>query len=272
MKQKILPNLCWTALAVAVFAFLVLGFTRQNSAQPGKTITLSAPTFLTVAQAASVASPVADRLDEEAGISAWFQTSGPISISQIAPVFRTIEVQTGDYIIGSVAVLSYNEHFDAHVYAHKDGWILAYYFNNAPISKIVSIREDTITSTNLDTVISIVAGAAGEPFTQANYYDFRYPNATNILMVAENDANGNTFTINLPSTYGYFERGWAGDRGQYSGNFYVDGVKAATTFTVPYSNEYGTITSAQMLPGITHTIEIDGHMSYGVLIVTYRVP
>ena len=91
-------------------------------------------------------------------------------------------------------------------------------------------------------------------------------------MIAENNANGNTFTINLPSTYGYFERGWAGDRGQYSGTFTVDGVAAANTFTVQYSNEYGTITSAQMLPGITHTIQVTGAMSYGVLIIIYRVP
>jgi len=269
MKHARVAVLIASSILIALVVFLAIDLVSGNARQPGNAFALSAPGFYTSAKAASIASPIADRLDQEAGISGWFKAD-PITISQVAPVFRTIEEQNEDYIIGSVEIPGYTEHYDAHVYAHRDGWILAYYFNTDLIGKIIDVKAQTITSTNLDTAIAIVAGAAGAPFSQANYYDFRYPNATNFIMVAEDKYDGNDFTINLPVDFAYFERGWASDSDLgLTPVFTIDGVSATRTYYSTYA--YGPITNTQLSPGVNHTL-IAKNMKYGVVVITYRVP
>ena len=256
-----------SAVLIVLAGFLALGLIESGPRQPENAVALSAPGFYTAAKAAAIASPIADRLDQEAGISAWIKVD-PFNITQVAPIFRTIEVQNADYIIGSVEIPGYPEHFDAHVYAHRDGWILAYYFKTDLIAKIIDVKAKTITSTNLDTAIGRVAGAAGAPFSQANYYDFRYPNATHFIMVAEDSANGNAFTINIPVDYGYFERGWADNDTYYM--MRIDGVNPNRSYA-DYGVSYGHYTSTQLSPGVTHSI-VGQYVNYGVVIILYRVP
>ena len=203
-----------SVVAITVSLMFIPGLTRQPEplVGAGQSLRLEAPTFVRTAYAQEHpdAFDLGAYLDQEAGISAYYKSASAITLSQVRSTFRTIETETADYIIGSVAVTNYaEENFDAHVYVHKTGWILAYYLKTDPVSKIIDVRGQTINATKLKAVISIVAGAAGAPFTDVTYYDFRYPNATNMLFVAEDDNNGNSFTITVPSTYGYFERGWA---------------------------------------------------------------
>jgi hypothetical protein len=168
-----------------------------------------------------------------------------------------------------VGVPNYPEHYDVHVYVNTNGWILAYYLRADNVSKIVNIYNQTISTTNFTTVIAIVASAAGAPFTEATYYDFRYPNATNMIFVAEDPNNGSVFTIQIPSTYGYFERGYAYRYDCCSFNIFLDGVLLPYTFKGG-GMRYGPITAGQLLPDVTHTIDVQG--AYGVLVIIYRVP
>jgi hypothetical protein len=112
-------------------------------------------------------------LDQEAGISAYYKSPDAITLSQVRGQFRTIEAETADYIIGSVAVPNHSENFDAHVYVHTTGWILAYYLRADPISRSLMYILDNQYD-EVETVVSIIASAAGAPFTDVTYYDFRY--------------------------------------------------------------------------------------------------
>jgi len=214
------------------------------------------------------------KLDDEAGISAYFQSSDPINLSQVRSLFRTIETETTDYIIGSVPVPNHLADFDAHVYVNKVGWVLAYYLNSDPISKIIDVKAQTISSTKLKTVVSAVASAGGALFTDVTYYDFRYPNATNMMFVAKTPTNGSTFTIQMPSSYGYYYRGWASLGG--CNNFTIDGVSAQSSaiWTGDYMS-YGSLNASQMLPDITHALVV-GTCGYGgaysTLVIVYRIP
>ncbi len=208
MKQQ---HRLWIIGIVAVFLVAVVAFTRGNPAGPEKTLALQAPAFLDSVSSTNTAAPpeVTAMLSSEAGISAYIQTADSITLSSVRGEFRTIETETADYIIGSVAVPDHPEQFDVHVYVHTDGWILAYYINTDPTSKIADVMARTVNGTKLETVLSIVAGAAGYPMIDVKYYDFRYPNATHILMVAEDHENGRDFTIEMPIDFAYFERSWA---------------------------------------------------------------
>ena len=77
-------------------------------------------------------------------------------------MFRTIENETTDFIVGSVAVPRYPERENAHVYVNKDGWIAAYYLTDEPVAKIIDWKgyDGTIMSTTkLELALQKVADA-----------------------------------------------------------------------------------------------------------------
>lgn len=274
------------SMTVVVMALLFLPATPNQATDIGAgqvALALQAPPFVNVAVAAQ-ANPAAfdlgAYLDQEAGISAYYKSPDAINLNQVASVFRTIEMTTTDFIIGSVPVPSYSQLEDAHVYVHRTGWILAYYFRSDPESKIIDMRtyrtNGSLNTTKLQNVLSVVATAAAAPFSGATYYDFRYPSATHILLIGETMTDGEySFTINPPSSYGYSERGWAvicdndtcGARPQWI----LDGVALWTGCAYCY----GTISPDKLLPDVTHTFVLSSGTTYvsrGVIILTYRVP
>ncbi len=263
-------------MAGALYAGVALGRAPAAPTLPGnsKTTALQAPAFLRAAHAAGEADVLA-RIDEEAGISAYFKAPDAITLSLVRTAFRTVELETADYLLGSVAVPGYPEHYDVHVYVHKTGWILAYYLRGDAVSKMLDVLALTINTTKFKTVIAAVAGAGGAPFGDVTYYDFRYPSATHMLLVAEDLGGGNDFTIKLPSSYGYFDRG-LGLRDICCSNpndayFTLDGVRQGLLRwdASGYGYGYGTLNASQLLPDLTHTITVD---DWGVLVIIYRVP
>ena len=259
MKRTLLLAVAALALVSLLMAGLVI---RENSAisNRGYEVSLQPPLFVqpAYAKANSPIPEIAERLDAEAGISAYYQTPGAIDLSLVRGQFRTIEIETADYIIGSVAIPNRNERFDAHAYVHKDGWILAYYMKDEPASKMMEPSEKTIDTTKFTTVLSTLAGSAGHPFSGEEYYDFRFPNATNMLFVVEEESNGNDFTITLPSAYGYFERSWAAYDNSDEVDFYLDGVNLWGSASFQSDKlAFGYITVAQLLPDIEHMFSVE---------------
>jgi hypothetical protein len=256
-------------VVVVVIVVLAVSFAAQGNPDkaslPDLVFELKPPLFAGQAYAGST--PLGDYLDSEAGISAYYDSGFSINLNNAANAFRTIESQTQDYIIGSVAVPNHVEHFDPHVYVHTSGWILAYYLRPDPISKIVDVRGGTISSTLLKTVVGKVAAEAGVPFMDVTYYDFRYPNATNMILVAENSGVGdNSFTIKIPGSYGYYASGWAHCCAA-NGHFRLNGVNNPNMQYSGNNHRYGVLTASQLLPDVTHTVQVIG---YGVLIIIYR--
>jgi hypothetical protein len=251
---------------VSLFSFSALG-NLDKSPLPDFVLELKPPLF--VGRAFAGTSPLGEYLDSEVGIAAYYDSGFAINLDNVRSAFRTIEDETDDYIIGSVAVPDHLEHFDPHVYVHTSGWILAYYLKPDPIAKIIDVRGKTIDSTLLKTVVSIVASAAGVPFTDVTYYDFRYPNATHMILVAEDAAVGdNSFIIKIPGSFGYFERGWAVCC-SVSANFNLNGVNNPNMVYSASGNKYGTITASQLLPDVDHNVTTS---HYGVLIIIYMEP
>lgn len=269
MKAQPIYRLLFASLMV-VGLLLVFGSVRQlnQTVDRGNTHHLKAPPFVGIASAASnsAAMDIGTRLDQEAGISAYFKSPDAITLGQVRGLFRTIEAETEDYIIGSVPVPGYLERADSHVYVHRNGWILAYYMRSDPVSKIIDAGARSITTTKLKNVVAAVASAVGAAFTDVMYYDFRYPNATHMMLIAEDEANGNDFTIQLPSAYEYFERGWAAAS---SGSLWLDGTVVSASGYDMRDISYGSITASQLSPDATHTVAV---RNWGAVIILYRVP
>ena len=264
-------------LALLLIASFVPGFRQTASQEPDNVVNLVRPAFLQTAHAQEGPEgfDIGQMLDEEAGISAYFKTSGSINLNLLDDLFSTVEIQTSNYIVGSIPVPDYPEVYDQHVYVHVDGWIMAYYFNTDPVAKIIDVKGNTIDSTLLKNTVALVAGAAGMSLTNITYYDFRYPNATNMMLISElADPEGNNFIVNIPSTFGYSERSWSV---YATGCCYMKislngsnlGSTASYWDVYDFHLGYGYITPAQMLPDSDHTIQLE---DYGTLAVIYTVP
>lgn len=263
------PTLIVLSLLLAL-AVLSLAPQPAAPASGGNAIALKAPSFVSVANAQEgpAAAPMGFPQDE-AGISAYFKSASPVTLADVRGVYRVIEVETADYIIGSVRVPDYSEMFDVHVYVHRDGWFMAYYLKSEPAAKMVDLRRSSGSQikTMFEQVLSTVAVAAGVPMPQLTFYDFRYPNATNMMLIYENIGDGNNFTVLLPSAFVYYERSWSLIDWEGGWYFAINGQgQSQMASTNPV---YNFIAPAQLLPDTTHTIAVDDD---GVLALIYRVP
>jgi hypothetical protein len=208
---------------------------------------------------------------DEAGISAYFKSASPVNLANVRGVFRVIEVETADYIIGSVPVPNYPESEDVHVFIHRNGWFVAYYLASDPVAKIYDWKSYSGTSipTKLERIISIVASEAGVPLGLVFYYDFRYPNASHMMLIAETVSGGDDFTIQLPSTFAFYERSWGLMNIGFDDYWILNDVTIRSGSYCDYCTWQGYLTAAQLLPDRVHRIRVN---DYGGLALIYRVP
>jgi hypothetical protein len=236
---------------------------------------LKPPPFVGVAQAQE---GVTAFPQDEAGMSAYFRAPFPITIATVRPVFRTIEVETNDYIIGSVPVPPYPEAQDVHVYVHRDGWFLAYYPVADPSGKIVDwwrYNDSGLNylSTKLENALSVAALPVGVTPNGVSFYDFRHPDANRFIMIADWTEGTDDFQVNLPVDFGYFERSWSFATTS-QGELKLNGQQLIATGT-DWTTAAGTLNAVQLPLNQYNRFEIfdpSGGRTFGGLVLTYRVP
>jgi len=155
--------------AVVLALLVAFGWMRQTGApaSPDNVFRLQAPPFVGVARAET--GSVASLAEDEIGMSAYLEAPTGISLDDVRDLYRTIETETADYIIGSIPIGEYPETEDIHVYVHTDGWILAYYLVEDPVGKIFDWRAyhdsgRTVLTTRLENMVAVVAGEAAVPY------------------------------------------------------------------------------------------------------------
>jgi hypothetical protein len=224
-------------------------------------------------------------LEVEAGISAYGQVSSA-NLDLAENAFKNVEKKTTEYIIGSVALDDYGESDDVHVYVDISGWIIAYYLNEEKASKIIdwvdyhSVPE--ITSTKLSDAIDIVSLEMLVPPPDIKYFDFRYPDATKMMIVTD-EVNGGTetFRIMVPGAYSTYARTWShaindnSDYGGASGNIQIDGVVLHSGSSNNCLSIWeGDITPTQLFPDLFHEIALSTskNWSYVGIMLIYAEP
>jgi hypothetical protein len=258
-------------LALAVVSFAPKPATLTSG---GNALALKAPSFVAIANAQDEGDAPTAFPQDEAGISAYFHASNAINLADVRSIYRVIEAETSDYLIGSVPPANYPERFDVHVYIHRSGWFLAYYLAADPAAKIFDWNAYTSGSipTLLENVLAVAANAAGVSYPGAAYYDFRFPNANRLLLAAEDNRNGSQFQVNLPGSYAYYERSWTLRAVQeYSAHLKLDGTEIGSTGDYAF----GVLIASQLLPDRYHTCEVWNDyddLSYAGLALVYRVP
>ncbi len=142
----------------------------------------------------------ANFLEQEAGIAAYVKVNNAIDLKLADGVFRGIDSKTSDYIIGSVALPDYNENEDPHVFIHKDGWLIAYYPKNEPVTKIINWND--YDNNKLELALAEVNNVLTLVLSEPSYYHFAYPEANAVIVAADSD----TMRVTIPSSMVVYER------------------------------------------------------------------
>ena len=201
-------------LVIVILLTVIYANSRQTWESNTNALTLQAPSFIRSASAAELATSAPDTIANEAGISAYFNANRTINLNQVRSQFRTVENETSTYILGSVEIPGWGDQHDAHVYVSTDGWVLAYYSSSEPTAKIfdwISINNlgQNRVVTKLESALEKIANAASAGAPSVSYYDFRYPNATDLTLVMDFATGTDTFEVTLPSSYTYYEHSWS---------------------------------------------------------------
>jgi hypothetical protein len=221
-------------------------------------------------------------LDQEAGISIYLNTGSSISINAVAPILRNIENQTSDWVIGSVPLPSPFIPSDwPHCFVHKSGWIVVYYLrptsqNTAYISKMIDWKPSVpavnspLDDDKLKKGLNVVCTPLGIPTTNAQYYHFQYPNATNLLMVVKTTINtvssARTYcNIEIPANVTVYEQSWSHQNYVYSyySHFLIDGTMIDAVHSTQVT--YGILpldASNPLTEGSFHQIQVEGDNNY----------
>jgi len=226
--------------------------------------------LLTGGSSGLLAQTGAEFLKQEAGPALYMNAGQTLSLTQAKTAYRNIEMETPDYIIGSMAVPSCpSVTDDVHCYVHKDGWIVVYYLKGEPLSKVVSsvyYSGGQLTSTKLDDGMEKVCNALGILKSGVKRYHFQWPSANNWEMVAGTSA----FNIKVPGSFNVYERSYYfgtppcgfADRFSLDGNCLVPGV------------DHGVLSLSQLAPDQFHTVgPCSGYcMPLVVICLVYQKP
>ena len=182
---------------------------RALDGQPSNILSLSPPAF---AQSVSTS----EFPHNEAGICAYVDMGGPISLSQAETVFSGIEASETDYVVGTVALPNLAEDMWPHVYISSTGWIMAYFPKTEPTSRIVQwigYQRDKITTTTLrDTLVTTIQKLGLSTATLSSsmsYYHFQFPGATKLLIAVDTTEGTDTFTYTIPLGLSLYEASWS---------------------------------------------------------------
>ena len=218
---------------------------------------------------AGSASAAMDFPADEAGICAYVQAKSTIDLNDTKPAFATVERETSDYIIGTVALDLHAEEKYPHVYVSTDGWVVAYYPNDRPSSWILPWTDyagGAISSTTLSKAVGVVATAVGGTTNGLKYYDFRYPDASKMMVIVESTTSSNFFKVTIPTTFSTYAVDWShyASTDGYGSNSkaYLDDGTPFSSFGGRQRWAYGSLLG-QFDNGVEHKVEITASKGTG---------
>lgn len=247
---------------------LTLGFHIGRTPEEAGFIDNASNSFSLAVPAFAQGTPSDQFPNNEAGISAYVNLEREIDFARARSVFKGIEADEDDYVIGIIELPSVAEDMWPHAYVSKSGWVMAYYPKTEPTSRIMQwagYQRDVITTTSLkDTLVIICQKMALDPSkvdTDMHYYHFQYPNATKLLIAVDTTSGEDTFKFTIPPKLNLYEASWShhGDVGSHYGDRWSESKVDGGRLFRGGQNSYtacGTLKPEHMGIGKPHTVWI----------------
>jgi len=230
MKEKIGLKVLAISIALVIVAssMAMYGYSGTEvekgvSEGGGKgVISLVPPSFISTAKAAGGAgggvsagtTPTTFPVDD-AGIVAYVRVGSSVDLDKTYAAYKDVVDTSATHIIGTVRIPNLIGDSVPLVYVGADGWVIAYYPEAEPASRImqwINYSAPYINTTTLADAISKMATALGVDYESIKgdikYYDFRYPEATLMTMIVETascsgfgfPSSANSFNLTIPET------------------------------------------------------------------------
>jgi len=200
-------------LVVGVWLFLSGGSAWERT--DDGSIRLESPALVALAAEAQAREEGVNFLQQEAGISAYVNVGQEIDLARVRGAFKTVETVSDNYIIGEIALPDLPEEAHPHVYVNKDGWIVAYYSKEEPVSKVmqwIGYGGGAITTTTLEDAVRKIHDVLPLPYKSVKYYDFEYPAANRIMIITETNNEPQVtdpFYLTVPPGARLYEASWS---------------------------------------------------------------
>jgi hypothetical protein len=166
-----------------------------------------------------------------------------------------------------------------HVYIGKDGWLLAYYPNTEPSSKLVQwygYQRDAISTTTLrDALIALGRNLSldlSKIDAGITYYHFRYPDATKLIIAVDTVENGNDeFRYTIPTGIVLYDSAWS-HHAEGAGYY---GSRSSIDATDVYSAGSGTYSACRQMepqylnPSAPHNVAIAANAGWMGLAIVF---
>ena len=265
---KIVTGSLVAAVAIGC-AVLFLPMDQDTGANPqgSNMLSLIKPPFV------SAAGNGTNFLEEEAGISAYVNVGRGIDLDEARKALIGISSEGDSYLIGNVELEGLPEEEFPLVYIHKDGWILAYYTKYAPASRIMQWQGydgGAVTTTTLEDAITKICPYIGVNYLQIQgsikFYDFKYPNATTLILVADviDEEGTDTFNFEIPFNVTLYEASWSHYVYSFSSYSYgasntkIDNTTVSTFYAASTKGflASGYYEKANLIAGMKHTVSI----------------
>lgn len=158
----------------------------------------------------------------ESGISAYVNVGTSINLDNASLAYKNIEDRTSTYVIGVVEVPNASDYELPHVFTSADGWIMAYYAKEKPRALIMPWGQfdinnpdlNQLSNSRLEEAISIVSSSIFVSYStiksNTKYYDFQYPDANTLTLIAESRAISgvDSFNFRIPSEFTLYNVSW----------------------------------------------------------------
>ncbi len=169
--------------------------------------------ILVVGQVSATTFPV-----DDASIAAYVQVPN-ISLPDAVNAFYHVYELNNSYILGTIEIQNLGRKDYIKTYVGADGWIVAYVPRDVPAAQMIQwygkdLENPTLFPTTLENAIEKVCNATGVNYSMIKdnikYYDFEFPNATNITIVLEKVKDHqwvreNKFSILIPNEIAIYD-------------------------------------------------------------------
>ena len=276
MRDKDICKILAISVILAVVASSVAVFSAANLGEGlgekgideggGKgVISLVPPPFIGIAGAAEATGGNAFP-EDEAGISAYVNVNQSIDITEAVKAFTQTEELSQTHAIGIIPIDNKRGTINVHVYVDTGGYVVAYFKNTEPASKILKWSgmdfnnpkmEDFITNTAIKAMCGKIDVYYLDIKDDIKYYDFEYLDAKKmVIFLNARGSGGDEYThIFIPGKYRLYEASYSLISDTSNRNYlYVDGKRIASAYN---GLTTGTYDPEDVLPlGKPHTIKL----------------
>ena len=255
----------FSLLPFSIAILLFVEFSQVNA----DNFSLEKPEFVAAKMAATAQDTGSAFPADKAGMAAYAKVDQMIDIEGIASIFSEVIEKGDNFILGIIPISNFGGSIDVRLYADIDGWIIAFFEKDEQTAKMMqwlpadtnNPQISTIPRNVLTDALNETGDKAGVGFLpEIKYYNFKYPNATNLTIFVKTTASDgkNLTQVEIPADYALYEASYylyAFDA--MSAELIVDGtlITKAVTGNNSGAKVIGSYKGA-IKTGILHTIEI----------------